>query len=93
MNFKFNTIPIVRYITCIKIRFTIAYRYTDTKKYSNLIKGIEVKNYIIRTSRGSIVDRNNIVLAESIPMNTLIVNNTKKFLKARQYLFEFYRHQ
>ena len=33
---------------------------------------IEIKHYPIKTSRGSIVDRNNNVLAESIQMNSLI---------------------
>ena len=87
---KIARVDIIKFLIMISI-FVILFRcfnlqYTDTKKYSNLIKGIEVKNYIIRTSRGSIVDRNNIVLAESIPMNTLIVNNTKKFLKDEKSL-------
>ncbi len=56
-------------------------QYTDTKKYSNLISKFEIKEHVIKTSRGSIVDRNNVVLAESILLDSLIITNTKEFLK------------
>ncbi len=56
-------------------------QYTEAKKYSSLISGIEIKEHIIKTSRGSIVDKNNIVLAESILMDSLIVTNTNDFIE------------
>lgn len=56
-------------------------QHTDTKKYSNLISKFEIKEHVIKTSRGSIVDRNNVVLAESILLDSLIITNTKEFLK------------
>ncbi len=56
-------------------------QYTDTKKYSDLISKFEIKEHVIKTSRGSIVDRNNVVLAESILLDSLIITNTKEFLK------------
>ena len=56
-------------------------QFTESEKYSSLIKNYEIKEHIISTSRGSIVDRNNIVLAESIPMKTLIISNKEKFLQ------------
>ncbi len=56
-------------------------QYTDKKKYSNLISKFEIKEHVIKTSRGSIVDRNNVVLAESILLDSLIITNTKEFLK------------
>jgi len=59
-------------------------QYTDTKKYSNLISKFEIKEHVIKTSRGSIVDRNNVVLAESILLDSLIITNTKEFLKNRE---------
>ena len=54
-------------------------QYTDNEKYSNKIEGIEIKHHIIRTTRGSILDRNNIILAESILMDTVILSDTKEF--------------
>ena len=39
-------------------------QYTEAKKYSSLISGIEIKDHIIKTSRGSIVDKNNIVSSQ-----------------------------
>ena len=54
-------------------------QFTESEKYSSLIKNYEIKEHTISTSRGSIVDRNNIVLAESIPMKTLIISNKEKF--------------
>ena len=59
-------------------------QYTDTKKYSNLISKFEIKEHVIKTSRGSIVDRNNVVLAESILLDSLIITNTKEFLQNRE---------
>jgi len=56
-------------------------QYKDTKKYSNLIEDREIKSHIIKTSRGTIVDRNNNILAESIPMNSLIVTDTTEFFQ------------
>jgi cell division protein FtsI/penicillin-binding protein 2 len=56
-------------------------QFTESEKYSSLIKNYEIKEHIISTSRGSIVDRNNIVLAESIPMKTLIISNKEKFIQ------------
>ena len=55
-------------------------QHTKKEKYSNLISKFEIKEYIIKTSRGPIVDRNNVVLAESILLESLIVTNTKAFL-------------
>ena len=48
-------------------------QHTKKEKYSNLISKFEIKEYIIKTSRGPIVDRNNVVLAESILLESLIV--------------------
>ena len=56
-------------------------QYTEYDRYSGFKERIEIKHYPIKTSRGSIVDRNNNVLAESIQMNSLIVNDTSSFLK------------
>ena len=56
-------------------------QYTEAKKYSSLISGIEIKEHIIKTSRGAIVDKNNIILAESILMDSLIATNANEFIK------------
>ena len=56
-------------------------QYTEYDRYSGFKERIEIKHYPIKTSRGSIVDRNNNILAESIQMNSLIVNDTSSFLK------------
>ena len=56
-------------------------QHTKKEKYSNLISQFEVKEHIIKTSRGSIIDRNNVILAESILLDSLIVSNTKDFLE------------
>ncbi|MAR77411.1 MAG: hypothetical protein CMD43_00530 [Gammaproteobacteria bacterium] len=56
-------------------------QHTKKEKYSNLISKFEIKEHVMKTSRGSIVDRNNIVLAESIVLDSLIVSDTKEFLK------------
>ena len=56
-------------------------QYTEYDRYSGFKERIEIKHYPIKTSRGSIVDRNNNVLAESIQMNSLIINDTSSFLK------------
>jgi cell division protein FtsI (penicillin-binding protein 3) len=56
-------------------------QYTEYDRYSGFKERIEIKHYPIKTSRGSIVDRNNNVLAESIQMNSLIISDTSSFLK------------
>ena len=56
-------------------------QYTEYERYAGFKEKIEIKHYPIKTSRGSIVDRNNNVLAESIQMNSLIISDTSSLLK------------
>jgi len=56
-------------------------QYTEYERYSGFKEKIEIKHYPIKTSRGSIVDRNNNILAESIQMNSLIISDTSSLLK------------
>ena len=51
-------------------------QYTEYERYAGFKEKIEIKHYPIKTSRGSIVDRNNNVLAESIQMHSLIISDT-----------------
>ena len=88
MNNYFKKIRRVDQITFFVILFILIIllrsfnlQFTESEKYSSLIKNYEIKEHTISTSRGSIVDRNNIVLAESIPMKTLIISNKEKFLQ------------
>ena len=74
------TIFVVLVIFMILLR-SFNLQYTEYDRYSGFKERIEIKHYPIKTSRGSIVDRNNNVLAESIQMNSLIVNDTSSFLK------------
>ena len=82
---KFTRINILIFFILISILIIIFrsfdLQHTKKEKYSNLISQFEVKEYVIKTSRGSIVDRNNVVLAESILLDSLIVSNTKDFLE------------
>ena len=55
-------------------------QYTEYDRYSGFKEQIEIKKYPIKTSRGSIVDRNNNVLAESIQKNSLVISDTSSFL-------------
>ena len=56
-------------------------QYIESKNYSSEIEKREIRKEIIKASRGSIVDRNNIILAESILLDTLSVTNADLFLK------------
>ena len=56
-------------------------QYTEYERYAGFKEKIEIKHYPIKTSRGSIVDRNNNVLAESIQMHSLIISDTSSLLK------------
>ena len=77
-----NIIVFVMLIAITIILFRcINLQYKDTEKYSNLIEDREIKSHIIKTSRGTIVDRNNNILAESVPMHSLIVTDTEKFFQ------------
>tara|TARA_B100001769_G_scaffold267502_1_gene254932 strand:- start:24 stop:536 length:513 start_codon:yes stop_codon:yes gene_type:complete len=82
---KFTRINILIFFILISILIIIFrsfdLQHTKKEKYSNLISQFEIKEYVIKTSRGSIVDRNNVVLAESILLDSLIVSNTKDFLE------------
>ena len=56
-------------------------QYIESKNYSSEIEKREIRKELIKASRGSIVDRNNIILAESILLDTLSVTNADLFLK------------
>ena len=56
-------------------------QYIESKNYSSEIEKREIRKEIIKASRGSIVDRNNIILAESILLDTLSVTDADLFLK------------
>jgi len=56
-------------------------QYTEYERYSGFKEQIEIKKYPIKTSRGSIVDRNNNVLAESIQTNSLVISDASFLLK------------
>ncbi len=72
------TVFVVLSVITILFRcFTL--QYTESEKYANLIEGAEIKKRSILTSRGSIVDRNNNILAQSLQMDSLIINDTRKF--------------
>ena len=72
------TVLVVLSVIIILFRcFTL--QYTESEKYANLIEDIEINERSILRSRGSIVDRNNNILALSLQMDSLIINDTKKF--------------
>ena len=82
---KIRRVDVLMFLILISILIIILrcfnLQYTEAKKYSSLINGIEIKEHIIKTSRGAIVDKNNIILAESILMDSLIVTNTNDFIE------------
>ena len=79
---RINTLIFFILISILIIIFrSFDLQHTKKEKYSNLISQFEIKEYVIKTSRGSIVDRNNVALAESILLDSLIVSNTKDFLE------------
>ena len=82
---KIRRIDIIAFFVLLVI-FIILLRsfnlqYTEYSRYSDFKEKIEIKHYPIKMSRGSIVDRNNNVLAESIQKNSLIISDTSSLLK------------
>ena len=67
-------------ITIIIIR-SLDLLYIETKVYKSEIEKREVKSDIIQATRGTIVDRNGSILAESILTDTLGVKSTKVFFE------------
>ena len=67
-------------ITIIIIR-CINLQYVENKNYSSKIEKREIREKIIKASRGIIYDRNFNVLADSILLDTLEVNDPQLFLK------------
>ena len=59
---------------------SINLQYTENEKYSSLIAKGEIKSVITRATRGTIVDRNGSILAESILTHTLGTTNPRAFL-------------
>ena len=55
--------------------------YIENKAYINQIEKREIKSDIIKATRGTIVDRNGSILAESILTDTLGIKNTEIFFK------------
>ena len=55
--------------------------YIETKAYKSEIEKREIKSDIIQATRGTIVDRNGSILAESILTDTLGVKSTKIFFE------------
>lgn len=55
--------------------------YIENKAYMNQIEKREIKSDIIKATRGTIVDRNGSILAESILTDTLGIKNTEIFFK------------
>ncbi|MDA9180980.1 penicillin-binding protein 2 [Gammaproteobacteria bacterium] len=67
-------------ITIIIIR-SLDLLYIETQVYKSEIEKREVKSDIIQATRGTIVDRNGSILAESILTDTLGVKSTKVFFE------------
>ena len=61
-------------IRCINLQ------YIENKNYSNKIEKREIREQNIKASRGIISDRNKNILADSILLDTLEVNDPKLFL-------------
>ena len=66
-------------ITTIILR-CINLQYTENKNYSNKIEKREIREENIKASRGVIIDRNKNILADSILLDTLEVNDPQQFL-------------
>ena len=83
----FITILVVLSVIIILWRcFTL--QYTESEKYSGLLEDNVIKERTILTNRGSIVDRNNNILAESLQMDALIINDTEKFYKNKNNIIK-----
>ncbi len=54
-------------------------QYIENNKYSSKINKRDIKTHAIKAVRGTIYDRNDVILAESILVDTLGVTNTKEF--------------
>lgn len=67
-------------ITIIIIR-SLDLLYIETQAYKSEIEKREIKSDIIQATRGTIVDRNGSILAESILTDTLGVKSTKIFFE------------
>ena len=66
--------------TIILLR-SINLQYTENENYISEIEKREIKLDVIKATRGTIVDRNGSILAESILMSTLGTTSTVKFLE------------
>ena len=74
IKFFFLILVSIILIRCINLQFT------ENIKYVSEIQKREIRKVTIKANRGVIVDRNKNILADSILLDTLEVNNPKIFL-------------